>query len=104
MRPALSAIVLSAILIGCAGTPEKMNRLRLGMTKGQVVKVMGKPYTSGAQGQTRMLKFWDADAKEDYYVRLVDGRVESFGRLGDFDSSVPKNDINLTVRKADPHP
>jgi len=76
------------------------------MTKDEVVKIMGTPSSIAASGQIQILKYevssmfssramWSSDWTP-YYVRLVDGRVESFGRLGDFDSTKdPTLNVNI---------
>ena len=45
---------------------------------------------------------WD---KEDYFVRLKDGKVVSYGKVGDFDSTKPDQrriDLNVTEKKQTP--
>ncbi|MCA6070812.1 MAG: hypothetical protein LE168_00220 [Endomicrobium sp.] len=72
-----------------------MNDLSLGMTKQDVLKVVGKPNATVAQGGYEYLIYFLYDTgrhacsgiKRDYFVRLVDGVVESYGRSGDFDST-----------------
>ncbi len=68
------------------------------MTKEQVIQVMGKPISTSAKGQGwEYLNFALSETSDDafygrttpYYVRLVNGKVESFGRQGDFDSTQP---------------
>lgn len=65
------------------------------MTKDEVIAVMGKPVSVSAQGRTEYLNYSLSETDDQafygitipYYVRLIDGRVESFGRMGDFDST-----------------
>lgn len=89
------SVILVLFLSACAGTP-KMNKLSLGMTKQQVIGAMGTPDSTAAQGGAEYLTyklwkdFWDrspGNYSEPYFVRLVDGKVESYGRVGDFDST-----------------
>ena len=93
----LNSLVLVAIALvsGCA-TASKISSVQIGMTKDQVIQVMGKPTSSSAQGQGwEYMNFALSETPDDafigrttpYYVRLVNGRVESFGRLGDFNST-----------------
>src|SRR4051794_21558631 len=73
------------------------------MTKPEVIATMGKPDSISTQGRTEYLEYgWDkfADgivgASEWYYVRLLNGKVESYGKKGDFDSTKnPTLDINV---------
>lgn len=74
----------AAALAGCAG---KTNQLQLGMTKAQVVETMGAPTSTSETGNTVYLKYRlysDWIFSERYYVRLVDGKVDAYGRTGDF--------------------
>jgi hypothetical protein len=103
-RKRLALVGSLALIAGCANASTKLNRLSVGMDKQQVVKVMGQPYYTGAKDGTTIMqyKLEDEKFKELYYVRLLDGRVESYGKLGDFDSTkdpTSTNNINLTVRK-----
>lgn len=99
MRYALVLLVLVAA--GCAGTAERFNRLSLGMNKPQVVRTVGKPYTTGASGDTEFLRYWDKDSQEEYFVKLQNGQVESYGKIGDFNSTKnPTNDINLNIKNS----
>lgn len=86
------------VVAGCA-TAYKMNSISLGMTKAEVVKVMGSPTSTSAKDGVEYLnyKLYDTFADADsgigtnYYVRLVGGKVESYGRLED------KSTIDLNI-------
>jgi outer membrane protein assembly factor BamE (lipoprotein component of BamABCDE complex) len=81
-------------VFGCA-TAHKIGKVQLGMTKQEVIRVMGKPVSVSAQGVSEYLNYSLSETGDDafrgvtmpYYVRLLQGRVDSFGRLGDFDST-----------------
>lgn len=79
------AIGLAAVaLAGCA---SKLNQIQLGMTKTQVVETIGAPTSTSEMGNMVYLKYrlhseWIFS--ERYYVRLVDGKVDAYGRVGDF--------------------
>ena len=87
---ALVAIVLS----GCA-TANKISRVQIGMTEENVVQTIGKPASTSAKGDTKYLNYSLSETSDDafygrtraYFVRLVNGIVDSYGRLGDFDST-----------------
>jgi hypothetical protein len=89
----LRAVFIGFIFIwGCASA-SKINGVQLGMTKAEVVSVMGQPVSISAQGKAEYLNYSLRESYEvgslkmPYYVRLVDGKVESFGRTGDFNST-----------------
>ncbi|MCU0559417.1 MAG: outer membrane protein assembly factor BamE [Desulfobacterales bacterium] len=77
-------VAAAALLCGCAG---KMNEVRLGMTREQVVSAVGAPSSTSEMGATTYLKYQlcsDWIFTDRYYVRLTDGKVDAFGRVGDF--------------------
>ncbi len=94
MRSLLSVVFVLFLVSACA-TANKISGVQLGMTKDEVVKVMGKPTSVSAQGKSEYLNFALSETDNQafygitvpYYVRLVDGKVESYGRTGDFDST-----------------
>ena len=94
------------LLVFCSGciTSQSLNSIDIGMTKADVIKKLGSPHDRKAQDNTEYLIYYlipygELDSKE-YFVRLVNGRVESYGRPGDFDSTkIPetKSNVDLTV-------
>lgn len=79
---------ISAIAIvccaGCASSAQ-LNKIQIGMTKDEVISILGQPDSMSAQGNVEYLTYYlvaDAGYGRDqpYMVRLVDGKVESFGR------------------------
>lgn len=106
-------LVIFLIITGCA-TAGMINGVQLGMTQEEVVTIMGKPVSVSAQGGSKYLNYKLSETDDDafrgwtipYYVRLIDGKVESFGRAGDFDSTQKptirierKDDVNLNVKR-----
>jgi hypothetical protein len=82
---ALLAILAALVLAGC-NTASELNNVRIGMTKDQVVAILGQPDSMSAQANVEYLTYYlesDPNYGRDrpYMVRLVDGRVESFGRF-----------------------
>ena len=59
------------------------------MDKETVIRTLGEPNTTAAQGNTQYLKYIMAGegGKAFYFIRLVNGKVEAYGRDGDFDST-----------------
>lgn len=88
----LLVVLLCLGLCGCA-TAKKLNLISIGMSKGDVIKVMGKPTTSSAIEGTEYLNYQlsqsaiEFEQVEPYYVCIKDGKVFSYGRKGDFDST-----------------
>jgi len=90
----LITLILGLALAGCA-TSGKINALNIGMTKDEVIKVMGKPVSISAKGGTEYLNYKLSETDDDafrgwtspYYVRVINGKVDSYGRTGDFDST-----------------
>jgi hypothetical protein len=109
MRVAMLSVALA--ISGCITTTSHYGRrpdfsaVELGMTRAQVIAILGKPAKVAAtHGATYLQYGWDdpwdgsVGAAEDFFVRLVDGKVESFGEKGDFDSTVmPKERVQIEV-------
>lgn len=108
----LIVLILGLALTGCA-TSGKINAVSIGMTKGEVIKVMGKPVSVSAKGGTEYLNYKLSETDDDafrgwtssYYVRIINGQVDSYGRTGDFDSTQKQTikietDENIKVNKS----
>lgn len=86
MKLASVTLLLLALLVaGCATTADKLNNVRIGMTKEQVLTLLGPSDSTSAQANIEYLTYYlstDAnDRDRAYSVRLVNGKVESFGRF-----------------------
>ena len=100
------ALLITLMMFGCA-TAYKMNKVGLGMTKQEVIQAIGKPVSVSAQGKSEYLNYKLSETSDDafyglttpYYVRLVGGEVESYGRMGDFDSA--KDPRKVIVERED---
>jgi hypothetical protein len=65
------------------------------MTKDEVITTIGKPASVSAIDETEYLNYRFSETDDHafygvtapYYVRLVNGKVDSYGRTGDFDST-----------------
>ena len=94
MKHLIATLSTVLLLAGCA-TAYKISGVQLGMTKDDVIRVMGKPTSVSAQGGSEYLNYALSETDNDagrgwtkpYYVRLINGKVESYGRSGDFDST-----------------
>ena len=82
MRQLLILTVTAALLAGCAPWLG-MEKISIGMNKAEVLTQLGTPTDVAGAGKVEYFwynpvnRFW-----QRYYVRLVDGRVESYGPLG----------------------
>ena len=88
MRIFLLALVF--IVSGCAMS-SKMNHVSLGMTKQEVIDVMGTPVSTSAKDDMEYLNYNLGETglgmddallgrRTPYYIRVKDGKVESYGR------------------------
>ncbi|MBU1810545.1 MAG: DUF2845 domain-containing protein [Candidatus Omnitrophica bacterium] len=75
---------------------ERTNLVSLGMTKAQVIKVMGIPASSKGEFDKEILEYilyptvdltWKD--REYFWVTLENGKVIQYGRAGDFGSAMP---------------
>jgi hypothetical protein len=87
MKKILTAVILlfATLFAGCA-TADQLNKLRIGMSKDQVVAILGQPNSTSAQANIEYMTYYlsnDSSYGRDqpYMVRLVEGKVESFGRF-----------------------
>jgi len=102
----LLPVTLLFLLIGCAGTTQKMNLVSLGMSKDQVIGILGSPRSSAGSAGVEVLRYAliskvnDVVGHEEYYfVALKNGQVQSYGRWGDFGSAQdPTLNLNISHR------
>jgi hypothetical protein len=83
-----------AFLFGCAGAGsyQRTKNLKIGMTKQEVLETVGVPDSISASrisdtGNIEYLKYTIIKglfSTDDYYIKLVDGKVESYGERGEF--------------------
>lgn len=82
MRLILTSTLLLCLLVGCAPWLPIEN-ISVGMTKSEVLQQLGKPTDAAGSGDVEYYwynpvnRFW-----QRYYVRIVNGKVESYGPLG----------------------
>jgi hypothetical protein len=80
-----ASLFLATLFTGCVSA-DKLNSIQIGMTKDQVIAILGKPDSMSAQADVEYLTYYltpDGGQRFDqpYMIRLVDGKVESFGRF-----------------------
>ena len=101
VKSILVAVII--VLSGCSVVPPDLSGIEVGMTKNEVLKAMGKP--SDFKGFGRSIFFiYHADGEDlglmtwnSRYIKMTDGKVESFGRWGDFDTTKDPT-INVNVK------
>ncbi len=88
-------LVVMVALSGCV-TATRMNKISTGMSKSEVIAAIGEPASVSAQrDDVTYLNYrfpetdwdWWVSNQRPYFVRIIDDKVESFGRQGDFDST-----------------
>ena len=88
MKTAASGLLLAILFAGCTTMADRLNDIRIGMTKDEVIAVLGQPDSTSAQANIEYLTYyletrqsWGYGRDYPYSVRLLDGKVESFGRF-----------------------
>lgn len=82
MHKLIALILALTLLAGCAPWLG-MEKISIGMNKSEVLSQIGKPTDVAGSGNVEYFwynpvnRFW-----QRYYVRLVNGKVESYGPLG----------------------
>ena len=85
--------ILAVITVGCAKPAPVFSRIHPGMTEQETIKALGLPSSISVKGNIKVLNYdsWDRDEYtaskinvRTFEVRLVDGKVESYGHKGDF--------------------
>jgi len=102
----LRAVSISVLVLAGCATTDRINRVNIGMTKEQVVAVMGQPTSTTANTEVEYLVYrlsvgvylGQTTYEEPYYVRLRGGRVDSYGRVGDLDSTKDPT-LKLDIQK-----
>lgn len=100
----LFGLVIPVLMLACATTSSDLGKLRLGMSKDEVIMALGKPHAVSAEGTVEFLTYnLDNDnigGKSPYFVRLLNGTVDGFGRAGDFGTTMkPKERLEITYPK-----
>lgn len=99
-------LLVSFFAITACATAPKMNRLYVGMTKQEVISVMGPPASTAAPGNgVELLRYRLSPTHdhafygitEEYFVGCVNGKVRSYGRMGDFNSTKDPT-LNLNIK------
>jgi hypothetical protein len=104
LQVSIGSIVI-VFLAGCIASSTKMNSVSLGMSKEQVISIMGQPATisacsdAGPWGTTENLHYLLRDTAGmlgAFTVKLRGGKVTMFGPQGSFQDDPT---LNLNIKK-----
>ena len=100
-------LTISLIACGCytglGQHSSKFNNVSLGMSKGEVIDAIGKPQSTRAADGVEYMTYNVYEVVfgqyVPYFVRIKNGKVDAYGKMGDFDSSKnPTMNINLDAK------
>ena len=112
IKSAVAAVALASVVLlaGCAtNNSSKLNDISVGMTKADVISVMGQPSETRATASVEYLVYrlcvgrnlvascidWK---QREFFVQIQQGKVVAYGKVGDFDSTKdPAVDIDLDI-------
>ena len=102
-------LCLLIVAVAACANARLTERLRVGMTKADVIAAMGRPLSFGADKQSEVLyyRLYEEGLASDphtYFVRLVDGKVASFGRLAEPPAPAPEFATSLPAPPPPPPP
>lgn len=93
----LTIFVVCMALAGCVTSAKKLSEVSVGMSKSQVMAILGEPASVSASGEGELLRYQlrgsgpllsrpDGRPATGYTVQLKDGKVVAFGRDDEFRS------------------
>ena len=94
MKSLIGIAIVSFLLSGCFAKAGRTSGVHYGMSKQEVIAVMGAPINVSTRGGSEYLSYPVCDIDNQtpngimrpYVVRLIDGRVESYGTTGEVGS------------------
>jgi len=100
---AITILTVAPLLTGCVTFASATNRLSDGMTKQQVISVLGNPESTASPNPGVELLRYKLDNPsigwEEYFVLLHNDAVIEYGKLGDFNSTKnPALDLNINQK------
>ena len=95
--------------MGCAKPDLDFVNIRIGMTKDQVIEHLGKPTRMSVINNLEIFEYEAYDRvgalvinRRSQFVRFINGKVESFGNKGDFDSTkTPTSKVEIDKKVQD---
>ncbi len=80
-------------LMGCTTMISATNKLNIGMSKQEVIGVLGEPQSSKASENEEVWEYQllatDLREHEEFWAVFKDGRLAQYGKAGDFLSASP---------------
>ena len=107
MKSILVSIFGGLLLVGCATSKSlNLSSISIGMDKQKVIALKGEPFRVAAiDGLEYFIyrgfdlnRLLDGNGTFEAFIRFKDGKVEAYGRLGDFDSTKHKE---LLIKKSE---
>jgi hypothetical protein len=100
-------VLLAVVLIaGCMAMASNINTVSLGMTKQEVIARLGEPAGMSAINDIEYMNYTLRESMalgsypDKYFVRLRNGKVDAYGRHGDFGTTAsPKSVVDLNVKQ-----
>jgi len=89
LRRMLVLLLLAGLLGGCGMSSKKINSVKLGMPKSEVIRLMGEPNYVAAKDDVEILNYKLTSYSlftDEYIVRIKNGKVDLFGQRYDFNS------------------
>ena len=71
--------------IGCATSSKRLNSLEIGMTKANVLEILGEPIYTSAVNDVEILTYKLKSGlffKKVYHIKIINDKVEQFGKQG----------------------
>jgi len=86
MKKFILSVMVALLLLGCAASASKINGVKLGMGRGTVLEIMGEPSSTSETEGVLFLRYRlrDGFTSDDYFIRFIDGKVDAYGRFGEF--------------------
>lgn len=97
------SLLSSGCYTGLGQHSSKFNKISLGMSKADVIGAIGNPQSTSAKDGVEYMTYNVYEVVfgqyVPYFVRIKNGKVESYGKMGDFDSTKnPTMNINLDAK------
>ena len=81
----LAVAAAALLLVGCGTSAKRLAQISPGMTKAQVISVLGNPESVSGQGSAEVFTYtlsnsWNAPVwNTEYHVYFIDGKVVRYG-------------------------
>lgn len=111
MKKAFVMVCAAIVLLACNKPEVDLTKISIGMTKEQVIAQLGKPTRVSVIAGLEYLEYEAYDShqrpfvgtvRDNYralFVRIINGKVDAFGKKGDFDTTKnPTSDININQK------